>query len=67
MITSMKYLPLLVASTVMMGSVLYKILSPELYLTYLIRDIILFFILYYVVKRISSGIEKILRSYWKIL
>lgn len=67
MITSMKYLPLLLASCVMMASVMYKILQPELHLTYFIRDIILFFILYYVVRRISFYIEKILRNYWKIL
>ncbi|MDR2883978.1 MAG: hypothetical protein LBV09_02600 [Deferribacteraceae bacterium] len=67
MITSIKYLPLLIASTVMLASVIFKLLSPELKLTYLFRDIILFFILYYVVKRISSGVEKILKNYWKIL
>ncbi|MDR2869613.1 MAG: hypothetical protein LBV04_04100 [Deferribacteraceae bacterium] len=67
MITTMKYLPLLIASTVMMGSVLYKVLSPELQLTYLARDVILFFILYYVIRRVTFGIEKILRNYWKIL
>jgi hypothetical protein len=67
MITTMKYLPIMIASTVMMCSVLYKILSPELQLTYLPRDIILFFILYYVVKRVCYGIDRILRNYWKIL
>lgn len=67
MITSIKYLPLLIASAVMMASVTYKVLSPELKLTYLFRDIILFFILYYVVKRISIGVEKILKNYWKIM
>lgn len=66
-ITSIKYLPLFIASTVMMGSVLYKILSPELKLTYLLRDIILFFILYYVVRLITVGVEKILKNYWKIV
>lgn len=68
MITTMKYVPILVASMVMIASMLYKILlAPELHLTYLARDIILFFILYYVVKHVSTGIEKILRNYWKIL
>ncbi len=67
MITSMKFLPLLFASTVAMSSMLFKVLFTELKLTYLFRDIILFFILYYVVRIITVGIERILRNYWKIL
>jgi len=67
MITSIKYLPIFIASTVMMASVLFKILAPELKLTYLFRDIILFFILYYVVRKVTFGIEKILKNYWKIM
>jgi hypothetical protein len=66
-ITSIKYLPIFIASTVMVASVLFKVLSPELKLTYLFRDIILFFILYYVVKRVSIGVESILKNYWKIM
>ncbi len=67
MITSIRYLPLLIASTVMICSFLFKVLSPELKLTYLFRDIILFFILYYVVRAVTVNVEKILRNYWKIL
>jgi hypothetical protein len=67
MITSVKYLPLLLASIVMMGSYLFKVLFSELKLTYLFRDIIIFFIVYYVVKLVTVGIERILRNYWKIL
>jgi hypothetical protein len=67
MITSVKYLPILIASTVMLGSYLFKVLFSELKLTYLFRDIILFFIVYYVVKLLTGGVERILRNYWKIL
>ena len=67
MITSLKYVPLLVSTCVMMGSVLYKILSPQLKLTYFFRDIILFFVLYFVIWILISGIERVLKNYWKIL
>jgi hypothetical protein len=67
MITSLRYVPLLISSFVMMGSVLHKVLAPELNLTYFFRDIILFFVLYYVVWTLTSGIERILKNYWKIL
>ena len=67
MITSIKYLPLFIASTLTMGSILFKVLFTELKLTYLFRDIILFFILYYVVRAVSVGVERILKNYWKIL
>lgn len=67
MITSIRYLPLFIASLVMICSFLFKVLSPELKLTYLFRDIIIFFILYYVVRLITINIERILKNYWKIL
>lgn len=67
MITSLKYLPLLIASTVMLCSVLYKVLGPELHVLYLTRDVVLFFVLYYVVTKVTEGIRKILKNYWKIL
>ncbi|MDR2104828.1 MAG: hypothetical protein LBP51_03625 [Deferribacteraceae bacterium] len=67
MITSVKYLPIFIASVIMLGSYLFKVLFADLKLTYLLRDIILFFILYYVVKLLAIGIERILKNYWKIL
>ena len=67
MLTTVRYLPLLIASTVMVCSFLFKILLSELKLTYLFRDIILFFVLYYTVKLLTVNLEKILRNYWKIL
>ena len=67
MLTSIRYLPMLIASTVMICSFIFKVLSPELKLTYLLRDIILFFILYYVVRALTLYVERILKNYWKIL
>ncbi len=68
MITSLKYYPILVASIVMMASFLFKILLvPDLKVTYFARDIILFFIVYYVVKVLTNSLARILKNYWKIL
>lgn len=68
MITSLKYYPILIASVVMMASFLFKILLvPELKVTYFVRDIILFFIVYYVVKVLTNSLARILKNYWKIL
>lgn len=68
MITSLKYYPILIASVVMMASFLFKILLvPDLKVTYFARDIVLFFIVYYVVKVLTSSLTRILKNYWKIL
>lgn len=68
MITSLKYYPILVASIVMMASFLFKILLvPDLKVTYFARDIVLFFIVYYVVKVLTNSLARILKNYWKIL
>lgn len=68
MITSLKYYPVLIASIVMMASFLFKILLvPDLKVTYFARDIILFFIVYYVVKVLTNSLARILKNYWKIL
>ncbi len=68
MITSLKYYPILVASIVMMASFLFKVLLvPDLKVTYFARDIILFFIVYYVVKVLTNSLARILKNYWKIL
>ncbi len=68
MITSLKYYPILIASVVMLASFLFKILLvPDLKVTYFIRDIILFFIVYYVVKVLTNSLARILKNYWKIL
>ncbi len=68
MITSLKYYPILIASVVMMASFLFKILLvPDLKVTYFARDIILFFIVYYVVKVLTNSLTRILKNYWKIL
>ena len=68
MITSLKYYPILVASVVMMASFLFKILLvPDLKVTYFARDIVLFFIVYYVVKVLTNSLTRILKNYWKIL
>ena len=68
MITSLKYYPILVASIVMMASFLFIILLvPDLKVTYFARDIILFFIVYYVVKVLTNSLARILKNYWKIL
>ena len=68
MITSLKYYPILIASIVMMASFLFKILLvPDLKVTYFARDIVLFFIVYYVVKVLTNRLARILKNYWKIL
>lgn len=68
MITSLKYYPILVASIVMMASFLFKVLwVSDLKVTYFARDIILFFIVYYVVKVLTNSLARILKNYWKIL
>ena len=68
MITSLKYYPILIASIVMMASFLFKVLLvPDLKVTYFARDIILFFIVYYVVKVLTNSLARILKNYWKIL
>ena len=68
MITSLKYYPILIASIVMMASFLFKVLMvPDLKVTYFARDIILFFIVYYVVKILTNSLARILKNYWKIL
>lgn len=68
MITSLKYYPILIASVVMMASFLFKILLvPELKVAYFARDIVLFFIVYYVVKVLTNSLARILKNYWKIL
>ena len=68
MITSLKYYPILIASIVMMASFLFKILLvPDLKVTYFASDIVLFFIVYYVVKVLTNSLARILKNYWKIL
>ena len=68
MIISHKYYPTLIASVVMMASFLFKILLvPDLKVTYFARDIVLFFIVYYVVKVLTNSLTRILKNYWKIL
>ena len=68
MITSLKYYHILIASVVMMASFLFKILLvPVLKVTYFARDIVLFFIVYYVVKVLTNSLTRILKNYWKIL
>ena len=67
MITSLKYYPILIASIVMMASFLFKVLLvPDLKVTYFARDIVLFFIVYYVVKVITYSLARKLKNYWKI-
>ncbi len=68
MITSLKYYPILIASIVMMASFLFKVLLvPDLKVMYFARDIVLFFIVYYVVKVLTNSLVRILKNYWKIL
>lgn len=68
MISSIKYMPILLSTVVFTASVLFKVLLvQELKLTYFWRDIILFFILYYVVGLFTKNIERIMKNYWKML
>ncbi len=68
MITSLKYYPILIASIVMIVSMLAKVLLvADLKVTYFARDFILFFIVYYVVKVLTNSLARIMKNYWKIL
>ncbi|MDE7170183.1 MAG: hypothetical protein K2N67_08300 [Mucispirillum sp.] len=68
MISSLKYLPILLASIVMTASFLFKVLLvPDLKMTYFLRDIVLFFIVYYIVKALTNNVVRIFKNYWKIL
>lgn len=67
MITSLKYMPILVASVAMTSSFIFKIMLTELKLTSFIRDIIMFFILYYITKMLAHNVARIFKNYWKIL
>ena len=62
-----KYIPIFVASLVMMGSFLFKVLFADLKWTYFLRDLIVFMIIYYVVKVLIDKLSKALKNYWKIL
>lgn len=67
MISSLKYMPVLLASLVMTGSFIFKVLVTEPKLTYFLRDIIIFFIIYYVTKTLSQNLARVFKNYWKIL
>ncbi|GAB7140153.1 hypothetical protein RsTz2092_01010 [Deferribacterales bacterium RsTz2092] len=67
MITAIKYLPILLASTATVCSVLYKVLkSDTLHLSLLVRDFVVFFVVYYVVWLVCGEIYKIIRNGWKL-
>lgn len=68
MITSLKYLPMFVASIVMMASLVFKVLTVEdIHFTLYIRDLIAFFIIYYLIKVLINNIVRMFKNYWKIL
>lgn len=67
MISSLKYMPVLLASIVTTASFIFKILVTEPKLTYYLRDIIIFFIIYYVTKMLSQNLARVFKNYWKIL
>lgn len=68
MISSLKYMPILLASLVTTGSFVFKVLASEQpKLTYFLRDIIIFFIVYYVTKTLTHNLARIFKNYWKIL
>lgn len=67
MITAMRYLPMLLASTVLMASLMFQLFVTDITVSTVFRDITLFMILYYVVRRLTIYVEKILKNYWKIL
>lgn len=68
MITSLKYIPILLASMAMTLSFLFKVLfATDLHPADFIRDIVLFFIIYYIVKTLLDNIARIFKNYWKIL
>ncbi len=67
MISSLKYLPILLASVVMTSSFLFKILFVDVHWTYFLRDIVVFFIVYFVTKTLTDNLAKIFKNYWKIL
>ncbi len=67
MISSLKYLPILVASVVMTVSFLFKILFTEPHWSFFLRDIVAFFIIYFIIKTLTDSLARIFKNYWKIL
>lgn len=67
MISSLKYLPIFLSSTIMTTSFLFKVLFTDIKLTYFLRDIIVFFIVYYVSKVLTENLARMFKNYWKIL
>ncbi len=68
MITALKYVPLLFSTTLLFGSMFFKLLFlEELEYIYIFKDLAVFFISYYVLKTLTGNIIKMFRNYWKIL
>lgn len=67
MISSLKFMPILIASFAMTSSFLYKIMVTDFVLTGFFRDIIIFFIIYFVTKMLTTNVARVFKNYWKIL
>ncbi|MGE4497393.1 MAG: hypothetical protein AB7E48_05890 [Deferribacterales bacterium] len=60
-------LALMLATVAFVSSFVYKFFLLEVKLTYVTRDIIMFFIIYYVTEKLFLYIDKIMINYRKIL
>jgi hypothetical protein len=60
-------LALVIATIAFVVSFVYKFFLLEVKLTYVTRDIIMFFIIYYVTEKLFLYIDKIVINYRKIL
>lgn len=68
MISSLKYIPLMLATIAFTSSVIFKLLLlNDIRLGLFWRDIVMFFILYFVTNLLIRNIERIMRNYWKML
>jgi len=68
MITALKYLPILFSTSMLLISMMIKLLfDDDIKITYLLRDLVVFLISYYILQVLVTNIIKIFRNYWKIL
>lgn len=64
---SYRELSLLLALTTFLASFIMKFLIYDVKLTYMIRDIILFFAIYFIAKNVLFRVDKLIINYRKIM
>lgn len=61
-----KYLALLIAVLVMLLSYMFKLLTGELEIPYILRDIFIFIVVYIICRYLLKYIEQIIKYYRKL-